>query len=249
MFKFIFMYVFKIRATWLLLILGLYPLLIFLAQFLNSNFLSLSASQAGSVSFLETFIAIYDTQQKSMLSLIIVAYLASILFYNEISTSRLLFFKNQNRNKIFNNKFLSIIIVYITFLIILCVSSIIVYLYFVNNHDYSSHSLLLKDTKYNHYLMTNLIGLFFTDAILIFLSLIASIRFNTGVTIITLITGFILIKVTDSIDKIKLFPSNFIKLDSNISFSQNLLIMSVITLVYIVVIYLVSKLIFKKLQY
>ncbi|RIO60585.1 hypothetical protein BUZ34_12120, partial [Staphylococcus haemolyticus] len=61
MFKFIFMYVFKIRATWLLLILGLYPLLIFLAQFLNSNFLSLSASQAGSVSFLETFIAIYDT--------------------------------------------------------------------------------------------------------------------------------------------------------------------------------------------
>ena len=95
-----------------------------------------------------------------MLSLIIVAYLASILFYNEISTSRLLFFKDQNRNKIFNNKFLSIIIVYITFLIILCVSSIIVYLYFVNNHDYSSHSLLLKDTKYNHYLMTNLIGLF-----------------------------------------------------------------------------------------
>ncbi|WP_233643553.1 hypothetical protein [Staphylococcus haemolyticus] len=93
MFKFIFMYVFKIRATWLLLILGLYPLLIFLAQFLNSNFLSLSASQAGSVSFLETFIAIYDTQQKSMLSLIIVAYLASILFYNEISTSRLLFSK------------------------------------------------------------------------------------------------------------------------------------------------------------
>ena len=123
------------------------------------------------------------------------------------------------------------------------------HLYFVNNHDYSSHSLLLKDTKYNHYLMTNLMGLFFTDAILIFLSLIASIRFNTGVTIITLITGFILIKVTDSIDKIKIFPSNFIKLDSNISFSQNLLIMSVITLVYIIVIYLVSKLIFKKLQY
>ncbi len=97
--------------------------------------------------------------------------------------------------------------------------------------------------------MTNLIVLFFTDAILIFFSLIASIRFNTGVTIITLITEYILIKVTDSIDKIKLLLSNFIKLDSNISFPKNLLIMSVITLLYIVVIYLVSKLIFKKLQY
>ncbi|WP_423831299.1 hypothetical protein, partial [Staphylococcus haemolyticus] len=35
----------------------------------------------------------------------------------------------------------------------------------------------------------------------------------------------------------------------SISFPKNLLIMSVITLLYIVVIYLVSKLIFKKLQY
>ncbi|RIM49655.1 hypothetical protein BU610_12295, partial [Staphylococcus capitis] len=90
MFKFNFLYISKIRATWLLYLIGLYPLLIFLAELLNSNFLSLSATQKNSVSFLELFIAIYDTQQKAMISLIIVGYFASLLFYSEISTGRLL---------------------------------------------------------------------------------------------------------------------------------------------------------------
>ena len=56
-----------------------------LAELLNSNFLSLSATHKNSVSFLELFIAIYDTQQKVMLSLIIIGYLSSLLFYSEIS--------------------------------------------------------------------------------------------------------------------------------------------------------------------
>ncbi len=65
MFKFNFFYISKIRATWMLYLIGIYPLLIFLAELLNSNFLSLSATHKNSVSFLELFIAIYDTQQKS----------------------------------------------------------------------------------------------------------------------------------------------------------------------------------------
>lgn len=74
MFKFNFFYISKIRATWMLYLIGIYPLLIFLAELLNSNFLSLSATHKNSVSFLELFIAIYDTQQKVMLSLIIIGY-------------------------------------------------------------------------------------------------------------------------------------------------------------------------------
>ncbi|MDH8754215.1 hypothetical protein PYK02_02155, partial [Staphylococcus epidermidis] len=77
MFKFNFFYISKIRATWMLYLIGIYPLLIFLAELLNSNFLSLSATHKNSVSFLELFIAIYDTQQKVMLSLIIIGYLSS----------------------------------------------------------------------------------------------------------------------------------------------------------------------------
>ena len=63
MFKFNFIYLSKIRATWMLYLIGIYPLLIFLAELLNSNFLSLSATHKNSVSFLELFIAIYDTAE------------------------------------------------------------------------------------------------------------------------------------------------------------------------------------------
>ena len=63
MFKFNIFYISKIRATWMLYLIGIYPLLIFLAELLNSNFLSLSATHKNSVSFLELFIAIYDTAE------------------------------------------------------------------------------------------------------------------------------------------------------------------------------------------
>jgi len=57
-----------------------------------------------------------------MLSLIIVEYLASLSFYNEISTGRLLFYKDQSRYKIFNSKLISIIPSYFMFLSILLLS-------------------------------------------------------------------------------------------------------------------------------
>ena len=82
MFKFNFFYISKIRATWMLYLIGIYPLLIFLAELLNSNFLSLSATHKNSVSFLELFIAIYDTQQKVMLSLIIIKVATKFLILN-----------------------------------------------------------------------------------------------------------------------------------------------------------------------
>ena len=157
MFKFNFFYISKIRATWMLYLIGIYPLLIFLADLLNSNFLSLSATHKNSVSFLELFIAIYDTQQKAMLSLIIIGYLSSLLFYSEISTGRLLFYKDQSRYKIFNSKLTSIISSYFIFLSILLLSTLVVYLFYVNNHEYSSHSFMLNNSELNHTLILNLL--------------------------------------------------------------------------------------------
>ena len=166
MFKFNFFYISKIRATWMLYLIGIYPLDI-LAELLNSNFLSLSATHKNSVSFLELFIAIYDTQQKAMLSLIIIGYLSSLLFYSEISTGRLLFYKDQSRYKIFNSKLTSIISSYFIFLSILLLSTLVVYLFYVNNHEYSSHSFMLNNSELNH-LILNLLGIFLTDLFLIF---------------------------------------------------------------------------------
>lgn len=249
MFKFNFFYISKIRATWMLYLIGIYPLLIFLAELLNSNFLSLSATHKNSVSFLELFIAIYDTQQKAMLSLIIIGYLSSLLFYSEISTGRLLFYKDQSRYKIFNSKLTSIISSYFIFLSILLLSTLVVYLFYVNNHEYSSHSFMLNNSELNHTLILNLLGIFLTDLFLIFYVVIFSVKFNSGITIISMILCYVVIKITDNINKIKFFPSNFTNLNTDKDFIFSLLAMSTITVVYIIIFYVLAITIFRKIQF
>ena len=176
-------------------------------------------------------------------------YLSSLLFYSEISTGRLLFYKDQSRYKIFNSKLTSIISSYFIFLSILLLSTLVVYLFYVNNHEYSSHSFMLNNSELNHTLILNLLGIFLTDLFLIFYVVIFSVKFNSGITIISMILCYVVIKITDNINKIKFFPSNFINLDTDKSFIFNLSIMSSITIVYIFIIYLLAITIFRKIQF
>lgn len=159
-----------------------------------------------------------------MLSLIIIGYLSSLLFYSEVSTGRLLFHKDQSRYKIFNSKLTSIISSYFIFLSILLLSTLVVYLFYVNNHEYSSHSFMLKNSELNHTLILNLLGIFLTDLFLIFYVVIFSVKFN-------------------------FFPSNFTNLDTDKSFILNLSVMSSITIVYIIIIYILAITIFRKIQF
>lgn len=64
-----------------------------------------------------------------------------------------------------------------------------------------------------------------------------------------MILCYVLIKITDNINKIKFFPSNFTNLDSDNSFIFNVLVMSTITIVYIIIIYFLAITIFRKIQF
>ncbi|TES32521.1 hypothetical protein E1N00_11835, partial [Staphylococcus epidermidis] len=117
------------------------------------------------------------------------------------------------------------------------------------NHEYSSHSFMLNNSELNHTLILNLLGIFLTDLFLIFYVVIFSVKFNSGITIISMILCYVVIKITDNINKIKFFPSNFTNLDTDKSFIFNLSIMSSITIVYIFIIYLLAITIFRKIQF
>ncbi|RIL79803.1 hypothetical protein BUY52_05940, partial [Staphylococcus epidermidis] len=156
---------------------------------------------------------------------------------------------DQSRYKIFNSKLTSIISSYFIFLFILLLSTLVVYLFYVNNHEYSSHSFMLNNSELNHTLILNLLGIFLTDLFLIFYVVIFSVKFNSGITIISMILCYVVIKITDNINKIKFSPSNFTNLDTDKSFIFNLSIMSSITIVYIFIIYLLAITIFRKIQF
>lgn len=108
---------------------------------------------------------------------------------------------------------------------------------------------MLNNSELNHTLILNLLGIFLTDLFLIFYVVIFSVKFNSGITIISMILCYVVIKITDNINKIKFSPSNFTNLDTDKSFIFNLSIMSSITIVYIFIIYLLAITIFRKFNF
>ena len=64
---------------------------------------------------------------------------------------------------------------------------------------------ILNNSELNHTLILNLLGIFLTDLFLIFYVVIFSVKFNSGITIISMILCYVVIKITDNINKIKFF--------------------------------------------
>ncbi|MFU0768968.1 hypothetical protein ABH522_007045 [Staphylococcus pasteuri] len=245
----IFKFTVKLKSFWVLLLISLYPLLIFIAELTHSDFVSLSSTEKNSVSFAELLIAISDTELKFLLPIVLIGMMIGQNFNDDIKSGRLILFKDQNGDKIFNYKFLSILLLVIISRIILIISSIIVYLFFVNKHDYSSHSLFLNDTLVNKSFILSLVGIFSTIIILLFLGILSSIKFNSAYTIMIMVIGYILTKIVEMLPKFKVLPVSFIKLEHVQDFNFQLGMMIGLTLLYIIIFYVIARTLFKKLQY
>ena len=245
----IFKFTVKLKSFWVLLLLSLYPLLIFIVELTHSDFVSLSSTEKNSVSFAELLIAISDTELKFLLPIVLIGMMIGQNFNDDIKSGRLILFKDQNRDKIFNYKFLSILLLVIISRIILIISSIIVYLFFVNKHDYSSHSLFLNDTLVNKSFILSLVGIFSTIIILLFLGILSSIKFNSAYTIMIMVIGYILTKIVEMLPKFKVLPVSFIKLEHVQDFNFQLGMMIGLTFLYIIIFYVIARTLFKKLQY
>lgn len=249
MFKHILNYTFKLKTTWFLVLISFYPLLIFLSDLLGSNFLTLESEKPSSVNYLVLLLAAYDTQLKMLLPLILFGMIACQLYYDEINSGRLLFFKDQNRRKIFNQKLLSIIITFIFSLISIIIATIIVYLFYANHHAYSSHSILLGDRLYDLEIILQLIATILTALILLFLGVMVATKFNNSITIVVIILGFAIDKVTGMSNKFHFLPSHFTHLEKVGDFNYQLILMIILTLLYIIIFYTIALISFKRTQY
>ncbi|MBO1197808.1 hypothetical protein J3T65_02510 [Staphylococcus simiae] len=249
MFKQILNYTFKLKTTFFLIVISFYPLLIFISDLLGSNFIALESDQPSSVNFLELLLAVYDTQLKMVLPLLLFGMITCQLYYDEISSGRLLFFKDQNRAKIFNQKLCSIVLTFVLTLIGISIATTIVYLFYANKHSYSSHSILLGDKLYDSLTILQLVATILTVLILVFLGVMVSTKFNNSITIVVIILAFVFDRVTSATNKFHFLPSHFTKIDSVADFNHQLLLMIILTIVYIAVFYTVALISFKRTQY
>lgn len=246
----IFQNILRIKAIWILFLFSFYPLLIFIAEITNSNFLQLESTNGQKMAFIELLIGIHDTQQQFILPIIIIGFIFSTQFYDEINTGRLIFFKDIKRNLIFNSKLVSLLMIYFVYIFNLVISSLIVFKFYAVRHGIATNTLFYSDDLFNKQLILHLIAGIGIEILLIFIALLLSTKFNTGLTIVGIIISTMVIRASVLFDKVKyIFPTGHYNIKQVDEFNSSLLIIVALIVIYTVILYLISSKIFKNTQY
>ncbi|WP_323702395.1 hypothetical protein [Mammaliicoccus sp. Dog046] len=242
--------IFKIKAVWLLLIFSIYPLLIFIAELTKSNFITFEATNGHKIAYIELLLAIHDTQLQFMLPIIIIGFVFSLQYFDEINTGRLILFKDLNRKKIFDSKLISLMLIYVIYISNLMISSYIVFKFYAVRKGLGTNTLLYTDTLYNKQLILQLLSSLGTEVLLIFIALLLSTKFNTGITIIGVIVSAMLFRASTLLGKIQyLLPSGHYSISNQNEFNFSILIIICLIFGYATIIYLISLKIFKQTQF
>ena len=131
-FKPIFLNLLKMKGSWLYLAFGLFPLILFIVAFFNTNFMQLSGEKH-SLSFLEFFSSVFVIQNNAVIPLIILTYIIGLNFYSEKVQGQLYFYKDLPRTKLCNSKILSILLIWKYLLINSFLAVKVIYsMYFLN---------------------------------------------------------------------------------------------------------------------
>lgn len=239
----------KQKSSLLLFLFGLFPLLMIVTQLFSTEFMQLQGP-TGSVSLLGFIAAIVSTQRQMLLPIIILAFVSCTLFYEEIKSGRLYFYKDQSRNKILAAKRLSVITVYALYFIILLVATSLTYRMAIAPQAIASQTFLSANTGENMEYFMTLAGAFLDGLITIALALTLAIKLPAGYTILSAILFTLITLLSGSLKTIAyLVPSGYSNVLAGSSPLTILLVMVLVAGVYILVSTYIAKLTFSKIEY
>lgn len=231
LFQSIFFNTIKMKSVWLYWLLGLMPFIVVIAMSINSNFLQISG-EAGTLSGLEFFSMIFGILHNMLFPSIILAFITSKLFYDELNSGIIFMYKDINRNTILISKWMSLFFIQLIFLFILFISSVIVYFTFLHNYDFSSGDLM-PITKYMATTIVPTITLYLIEVLTINFSILFSLHFSTGFTIFGIILFLLFTTIAPQLQKAKYFlPTGYDEQISSLGGESVLLISFMIFLVY-----------------
>ncbi|REH95040.1 hypothetical protein DOS77_00775 [Staphylococcus felis] len=248
-FKPIFLNLLKMKGSWLYLAFGVFPLILFIVAFFNTNFMQLSGEKH-SLSFLEFFSSVFVIQNNAVIPLVILTYIIGLNFYSEKVKGQLYFYKDLPRMKLFNSKLLSLLVLYFLFIIVLFVSSLILYYLHINNMDLSAHQFFPNNQSDVQYVFIEFFGTFFVQILCILLAILLSISLPNGYTILGVIGFYILSSIAPFLKSLKfVFPNGYQEKLTYYSFGSIFFVITLIFLVYAVIFYVISLYKFNKLEY
>lgn len=239
----------KRKVSWLYLAFGFFPLILFIVAFFNTNFMQLSGEK-NSLSFIEFFSSVFVIQNNAVIPLIILIYIIGLNFYTEKEKGQLYFYKDLSRIGIFNSKTFSLITLYFLFILVLFISSLLLYYFHINSMDLASNKFWPESISDFEYVAVEFLGTLFLQLICIFLAILLSINLPNGYTILGVIGFFIISSIAPFLKSLKyIFPNGYQELLNDNNFGWILLIISSLFIIYILIFYFISVYQYKKMEF
>lgn len=162
---------------------SLFPLLIAITSLFDTKLLQMNAPK-GSLSFIEFFGSMISVQFQMVIPYIILIYLVISIFGNEIKTGKLYLYKDMYRNKILNLKLKAILMVYMTYIIILFITSLITYFLCLKNFFYVSGYFFANEMIYTQSAFFEVGSYVSLGIMLILLTMLISMFCSSGITML-----------------------------------------------------------------
>ncbi|MDT0714555.1 hypothetical protein RM651_11840 [Staphylococcus epidermidis] len=239
----------KMKVSWLYLLFGLFPLILFIVAFFNTNFMQISGEK-NSLSCIEFFSSVFVIQSNAVIPMIILTYIIGLKFYSEKEKGQLYFYKDLSRSDIFNSKLLSLITLYALFIIVLFLSSLFLYYFHITSMDLASNEFWPKTTSDLQYVVIEFFGTLFLQLICIFLAILLSINLPNGYTILGVVTFFIVSSIAPFLKSLKyIFPNGYQEELTSRNFNSILFTITIIFIIYISIFYVISMYQYKKMEF
>lgn len=237
------------RSTWFVLAVALFPLVTLITELLDTDFMQINGL-VGSVSVVEYLGAIFSTQRQLLLAIIILAFMANQMFYEEIQTGRLGFYKDQSRSKIMQAKVGSLLTVYALYFIVLFISSLVTYYGLLNYLPTLSGTFLPDDKTYAVESILTILGAICDGFAVLAITVALSTTLTSGYTILGAIFITLVTLLSGHLKGLSRFiPSGYISVMSGAPTWQIALAMIVLSLIYSVLGYWLAYRVFKKAEY
>ncbi|MEJ7440337.1 hypothetical protein WL735_11685, partial [Staphylococcus hominis] len=208
------------------------------------------SGEKNSLSFIEFFSSVFVIQNNAVIPLIILTYIIGLKFYSEKEKGQLYFYKDISRNDIFNSKLLSLITLYIMFVIVLFLSSLFLYYFHITSMDLASNEFWPKTKADLQYVLIEFFGVLFLQIICIYLAVLLSINLPNGYTILGVLAFFIVSSIAPFLKSLKyIFPNGYQEKLNNQNFSSVFFIITIIFIIYISILYIISIYQYRKMEF
>ncbi|EGQ0296157.1 TPA: hypothetical protein I1871_001682 [Staphylococcus pseudintermedius] len=248
LFRPIFINTIKMKSVWLFWLLGLLPFLVMIAMSINSNFLQISG-ESGTLSGIEFFAMIYGVLHNMLLPTIVLTFIVSKIFYDELNSGIIFMYKDINRNNILFSKWLTMLIIQLIFIIILFLSSIIVYFVYLSSFDFSSGNLMPL-SKYMAITFVPTVTLLFIEVLTINFAILLSLHFSTGFTIFGMLIFILFTTIGPLLDTVKyIIPTGYDEKIDSLGGLPVLFISFAVFVVYFIITYAYIMYKHKRIEY